>query len=75
MLSASGNDAYISFDRAIFAKNESTFDKWMWVEWLLKTIRMAQIGIAQIHVFVHHQPLIDVHLDFSQAWPTHGFIE
>lgn len=75
MLSASGNDAYISFDRTIFGKDESIFDKWMRTEGLLKTIRMAQIGIAQVHIFVHHQPITDAHLDFSQAWPTHGFIE
>jgi len=75
MLSHSGNDAYISFDRTLFAKNESTFDKWMCIEGLLKTIQMSQIGISQIHIFVHHQPLPDAHLDFSQPWPTHGFIQ
>ena len=75
LLSSSGNDVYISFDRTIFAKNEPTFDKWMRAEGLLKTIHMAQLGIAQVHFFVHHQPLVDAHLDFSQPWPTYGFIE
>lgn len=75
MLSSSGSDAYISFDRTIFAKNEPTFDKWMRVEGLLKTINAGQLGVSRIHLFVHHQPVQDPHLDFSQAWPIHGFME
>lgn len=75
MISSSASDAYISFDRTIFTKNEPAFEKWMRVEGLLKTINTAQLGIARIHLFVHHQPLTDAHLDFSQPWPSHGFLE
>jgi hypothetical protein len=67
-------DAYISFDRSIAAKNESTYDAWMRVEGLLKTIRAANLGISRVNFFVHHQPLVDAHLDFSKSWPIHGFV-
>ena len=75
MLSSSESDVYISFERTIFAKNEPTFDKWMCAEALLKTIHDARVGINRVHFFVHHQPLVDAHLDFSQAWPIHGFMD
>ena len=68
------NKAYISFDRSIAAKNESTYDAWMRVEGLLKTIRAANLGISRVNFFVHHQPLVDAHLDFSKSWPIHGFV-
>lgn len=71
---SSSHDAYISFDHSIFTKNEPTYEKWMRVESLLKTIRAANMGISRVYIHVHHRPLLDVHLDFSRAWPVHGFL-
>jgi hypothetical protein len=71
---SSSHDAYISFDHSIFTKNESTYEKWMRVESLLKTIRAANMGINRVYVHVHHRPLLDANLDFSKAWPVHGFL-
>lgn len=69
------HDLYISFDHTIFTKNEPTFDKWMCIEALLKTLRVANLGINQVNFFVHHEPLQDQHVDFSRAWPINGFLE
>lgn len=74
MLSASGNIAYLSFEHPIIAKHEPTFEKWMRIEGLLKTIHHAQLGVSQVYLFVHHQPMSDPHVDFSQAWPIQGFL-
>ena len=72
---SSSHDVYISFDHSICAKNESTYEKWMRIEGLLKTLRAANMGINRVHVLVHHKPLVDAQLDFSKAWPIHGFLE
>lgn len=75
ILSPSGADAYCSFDRNPFDKNHATFDKLMWIEGFLKTIRENGIKIQTIQFLVHHQPLNDFHLDFSNPWPITGFLE
>lgn len=75
LISPSGADAYISFDRNPFTKNQSTHAKLMWVEGLLKTVRDNGIKIQNIYLLVHHQPLSDFHLDFSNPWPITGFLE
>lgn len=69
----SGTDAYVSFSHSPFDKDESVYDKWMRIESLLKTIKVHNLGIAQVHFLVHHNPLNDPHLDFSRAWPISGF--
>jgi hypothetical protein len=71
---STAHDAYISFDHSIFMKNESTYEKWMRVEGLLKTIRTANMGINRVCLHVRHSPLADAHLDFSRGWPVHGFM-
>jgi hypothetical protein len=67
-------EAYLSFDRNIFPKEWSIHRKLMLIEGLSKTIRSNTISLHGIHMLVHHQPLIDMHLDFSDAWPTGGFL-
>ncbi len=74
LLSPSENDVYISFDRNPFSKESSTYEKMMLVESLLKTIRENKINIQNIYFLVHHIPLNDYHLDFSQPWPITGYI-
>lgn len=75
MLSGSSSEVYISFEYTIFSSNESTFEKWMVVESLLKTLYAANLSISRVYFFVHHQPLVDAHLDFSKSWPINGFLE
>lgn len=74
LLSPTGHNAYLSFDRNPLAKEESAFDKWMWIEGLLKTVRENKIPLQHIQFLVHHQALHDQHLDFSKPWPIQGFM-
>lgn len=74
VMTASGNDAYISFDRSPFDKESSTHDKLMLTESLLKTLRDNGIQAQNIYLLVHHKPLYDYHLDFSHPWPLQGFV-
>lgn len=74
MLDANQVDAYISFDRNPFLKESSTFEKWMLIESLLKTIRESGVNIQAVMFLIHQKPLIDHHLDFSRPWPITGFI-
>lgn len=71
---ALGTEAYISFDRNPFSKESSTYQKLMWIEGLLKTIRENGIPLKNIRFLVHHRPLQDQHLDFSSAWPLTGYL-
>ncbi len=74
MLDSSGKEAYVSFDGNPLAKKSSIFDKWLWAEGLLKTIRENNIALTSIQFLVHHQPLADPHLDFFHLWPITGFL-
>jgi hypothetical protein len=74
VLSPSQCDAYCSFDRNPFNKNNATHEKLMWIEGLLKTIRENGVKIQNIYFLVHHQPLHDFHIDFSNPWPLTGFL-
>jgi hypothetical protein len=73
LMSAHGQ-LYISFDRNPFDENSPTHDKWMWVEGLLTTIRENEPSVHKIHFLVHHHPMEDTHLDFSNPWPITGFL-
>lgn len=74
MISPSGNEAYISFNRGLAEKNDSTYNSWMRIESLLKTIKSSDLNIQRVHFLVHHKPMSDAHLNFSQPWPIHGFL-
>jgi hypothetical protein len=73
LLSGSGNDAYLSFTHNLLDKEDSIHNSWMCIESLLKTIKQSNLNVQRVHFLVHHQPMNDVRLDFSQPWPTHGF--
>lgn len=74
ILSPSGQELYLSFDRNPLNQQQSTHDTLMFVEGLLKTIHENKCGIQSVRFLVHHQPLIDDHLDFTHAWPVIGFL-
>lgn len=75
VISPTGTQAFLSFDRYPFNPQSSTHTKLMWLEGLLKTLRSNNVGIQSIRLLVHHTPLDDDHLDGSIAWPLTGFIE
>lgn len=73
LVSASGI-AYVSFARNPFCQEESSWEKLMWVEGLLKTIHGNIKSIQQVQLLVNHKPAQDQHLDFSAPWPVAGFL-
>ncbi len=73
LLSPSGQELLLSFDRVPFTGEQSAYEKWHWVESLLKTIRDNGIKVQQVRLLVHHQTIDDYHLDFGRAWPLIGF--
>ncbi len=75
LLANNNTQALISFDRTPFAKESSTFAKWLLLEGLLKTIRENGVAITDVVFLVRHQPLRDYHLDFTNPWPVSGFFE
>jgi hypothetical protein len=75
MTSQSGQELFLSFSRNLFDKEESLFTKWMRIESILRTLRNQGTKVTNIRFLVQHQPLRDRHLDFSQSWPIHGFME
>ena len=74
ILSFNEQEVFLSFDRNPFTKESPTFEKWMWVEGLLKTLRDNDIKIQTVRFLVHHQDMHDADLDFSNAWPVIGFL-
>lgn len=66
--------AYISFDKNLFNKNSSIFNKLILIESLLKTLRENSINIKGIYFLVNHKTLQDMHLDFAQSWPLSGYL-
>ena len=75
LLSPSGQEIYLSFDRSPFQPEDSTFAKWMWIEGLLKTLRENEVKLTNVQILVHHQPINDQHLDFTNPWPLQGFAQ
>jgi len=66
--------AYLSFDRNFLPPDGPTYDKWLRIEGLLKTIRENNIPIAHVQFLVDQQPMSDYHLDFSNPWSVAGFL-
>ncbi|HEV2600859.1 MAG TPA: hypothetical protein VGT41_01045 [Candidatus Babeliales bacterium] len=74
ILTSSQQELFLSFDRKPFGPESNTHTKWMWIEGLLKTIRLNNLDIQRVTFLEHHQPLQDDHVDFSNPWPIKGFL-
>lgn len=74
-LSRSGTIGYISLDRYPFEPESSTYEKYLFIEGLLKTLRTLGTPLTHIYFLVHHKTLDDYHLDFSHPWPLKSFLE
>lgn len=73
MLSPNGAEAFLSFNRNPFRKDVPTFEKWMIIESILKTISENETNVKEIRFLVHHKPLSNYHLDFANSWHiNHG---
>ena len=73
-LCAHDTDAFISLNQYPFDEQASTHQKLMVIQSLLKTLKDNQIPILSIRLLIHHQPLIDEHLNFDISWPIHGYM-
>jgi len=67
-------DLFISFDQNPLMRDWSVFQKWMFIEGILRTIRSNITGIQAVYFLLRHQPLCDTHLDFSHPWPLTGYL-
>lgn len=67
-------ELFISLDRTLFTKHQSAYQKLLLVQDLLQTLQENGIQTGKIHFLIHHKPLEDVHLDFSNPWPIEGFV-
>lgn len=74
VLISKNDHAYISFDRNPLSKDAITFEKMMWIEGVLKTLRENNIPISAVWFLTRHQPCADTHIDFSTPWPITGFL-
>jgi len=67
--------AYLSFDQPLHSALSTTFEQWMLIESMLKTITENGIRLQSIQFLVNHKPMHDAHLDYSHAWPVSGFCQ
>lgn len=74
ILSPSGQDAFICLTESPLGKQASTHTKLMIMESMLKTLKDANLGLHNIRLLVHHQPIQDAHLNFDISWPINGYI-
>lgn len=70
----SSKELYVSFNKDLCNAQDSTYTKLMIIHGLLKTIHENKIPVQSVRFLVHHQVLIDDHLNFSIPWPITGYI-
>ncbi|HJM68611.1 MAG TPA: hypothetical protein QGF02_01575 [Candidatus Babeliales bacterium] len=69
LISPSGKDLYLSFNKTLLNPESSIHTKMTIIETILNTLREAQDNNMNVHFLVNNQPMIDDHLDFEQPWP------
>ena len=72
---AQNKELFLSFNKDLFKPQDSTYGKLMIIHGLLKTIHENKIPIQSIRFLVHHQTLIDDHLNFLISWPITGYMQ
>lgn len=70
----SNKEMLLSLNKDLFSNQDATYQKLMLIESLLKTIRTNKIAIQSIRFLVHHQVMLDDHLNFSIPWPITGYL-
>jgi hypothetical protein len=74
LLSPTKTHAYLSFDRNFLPQDGPTYEKWLRIEGLMKTIRENDIALSHIQFLVDQQLMPDYHLEFSNPWAIGGFL-
>ena len=67
-------ELFLSFNKDLFDKQSATLYKMMIIESLLKTLRENHISVQSVRFLVHHQTMIDDHINFNISWPMNGYI-
>lgn len=67
-------ELFISLSKEPFNKQDATYIKLMIVQGLLKTLYENKVPVQSVRFLIHHQPLVDDHLNFSISWPLSGFL-
>ena len=70
----SSKELFLSFNKDPFNKQDATYTKLMIIQGLLKTIHENKIAVQSVRFLIHHQTLIDDHLNFAISWPIAGFL-
>ena len=70
----SNKELFLSFNKDPFNKQDATYTKLMIIQGLLKTIHENKIPVQSVRFLIHHQTLIDDHLNFAISWPISGFL-
>ncbi len=66
---------YLSLTHNPLPTEATVKEKLMIIEGLLRTLHESIPSLAKLILLVHHQPLTDYHLDFTQPWPLGGFMD
>lgn len=69
IVNQSESEAFISFDKKPFKKNDSIITKIHLLEAIIKTIS-SLYSLQKIYFLVKHKPLDDPHVDCSIGWPV-----
>ena len=73
LMTSTQQELFVCFDKTLFSKAMSTHLKVMIIESILKTVRENEIKVPFIRFLVDHQPMQDVHIDFTHSWPLEGY--
>ncbi len=71
----SSKELFLSLNKDPFNKQDATYTKLMIIQGLLKTIHENKIAVQSVRFLIHHQTLIDDHLNFAVSWPISGFLK
>jgi len=69
-LSSSKQEAYLSFNQSLCAREWSIRKKWQLINGLCQTIAHAHVGVRSLFFLTNNEAMSDEHLDFSRSWPV-----
>lgn len=75
MIDEARKEVFISFDRNPLLKDKSIYEKLMWVEGLLKTLKENGLPLQTVRLLINGKPIPDAHLDFTHPWPLSGYLQ
>jgi hypothetical protein len=71
---ANNKELFLSFNKDFLDKQSATLHKLMIIESLLKTLNDNKVAVQSVRFLIHHQSMVDDHLNFSVSWPITGYL-